>query len=392
MSRSSVGQLGLHRRVALNLADNLRKSYVREHPLRQLFWESTLRCNLSCRHCGSDCKATAGCKDMPVEDFIPVLDSIAAATDPHRVMVIISGGEPLMRKDLERCGRIIYEKGFAWGMVTNGYALTPARYRQLLQSGLRSMTISLDGLQDNHDWMRGREGSFERAVAAIRMVTRSNAECPDPERAIAFDVVTCVNRRNYAQRPQIRDLLIDAGVKEWRLFTVFPVGRAANDPELKLTPEEFRGLMEFIKDNRKGGPVKASYGCEGFLGRYEGDVRDGFFFCRAGVSVGGVLSDGSISACTSIRSDYHQGNIYRDDFMEVWNTRFQPYRDRSWMRKGDCASCRWWKHCEGGGMHLRDASGNLLFCHYQKLTEPGRSLSRPGDGSGAGGGEPASRP
>ena len=360
MARTSAARLGLRRKLALNLSDRLRKSFVREHALRQLFWECTLRCNLACRHCGSDCKATAGCKDMPVEDLIPVLDSIAAANDPHRIMVILSGGEPLMRKDLERCGRIIYEKGFSWGMVTNGYALTPARYKNLLQNGLRSMTISLDGLGPEHDWMRGREGSYERAVAAIRMVAASEA--------VAFDVVTCVNRRNFSQLPQIRDLLAECGVREWRLFTVFPVGRAANDPELQLTPEEFRGLMEFIKSTRRDGPVKASYGCEGFLGRYEGDVRDGFFFCRAGVSIGGVLSDGSISACTSIRSDYHQGNIYQDDFMEVWNNRFQPYRDRSWMRKNDCATCRWWKHCEGGGMHLRNASGNLLFCHYQKLT------------------------
>ena len=352
-------KLGLRRRLALDISSKLYGDVIERHQLMQLFWECTLRCNLACRHCGSDCKATAAYKDMPIEDFAKVLDSVAAATDPHKVMVNVTGGEPLMRPDLERCGRVIYEKGFPWGMVTNGLALTPERYARLLQSGLRAMTISLDGIGEDHDWMRGRKGSYERAIAAIRMVVKSGE--------IAFDVVTCVNRRNFSKLSEIKELLIGTGLKEWRLFTVFPVGRGAEDPELQLTNEEFRGLMEFIKATRKEGRIKASYGCEGFLGSYEGDVRDHFFLCNAGVGVGGVLCDGSISACTSIRADYHQGNIYKDDFMEVWNTRFQQYRDHSWMYKDECAECKYWKYCRGNGMHLRDENGKLILCHLKRL-------------------------
>ena len=351
-------RLGLRRRLALDITRKLRAPLVQEHPLRQLFWECTLRCNLSCRHCGSDCKATAGCKDMPIADFARVLDSVAAATDPHKVMVNVTGGEPLVRADLEQCGRVIYEKGFPWGMVTNGLLLTPERYQGLLRSGLRSMTVSLDGIGEDHDWMRGKKGAYERALAAIRMVVDSGE--------IAFDVVTCVTRRNFAKLDQIKDLLIGVGLKEWRLFTVFPMGRG-EDPEMQISNGQFRALMEFIKGTRREGRIKASYGCEGFLGHYEGDVRDHFYLCNAGVTVGGVLCDGSISACTSIRSDYHQGNIYADDFMEVWNTRFQPYRDRSWMKKDACGDCRFWKYCLGNGMHLRDGDGNLVRCHLQRL-------------------------
>lgn len=106
---------------------------------------------------------------------------------------------------------------------------------------------------------------------------------------------------------------------------------------------------------------------KGFLGNYEGDVRDHFFHCQAGVSVGSVLVDGAISACPSIRADYHQGNIYKDDFMEVWNNKYQPYRDREWMRKGECADCEFFRYCKGNGMHLRDGKGDLLFCHYKRL-------------------------
>jgi len=354
--------MDLRHTIALELNRSIRKDAVRQHPLRQIFWESTLRCNLRCRHCGSDCRVVAGTKDMPLEDFLKVLRSVKdAGLNSHNIMIVVSGGEPLMRPDLEKCGRAFYEMEFPWGMVTNGYALTPERFGRLLRAGLRSMTISLDGLEENHDWMRGVPGSFSRAEKAIRMACR----CPD----LVFDVVTCVNTRNFDQLPAIREFLIGCGLKAWRLFTVFPVGRAAEDPELQLTGGQFRGLMDFIKSTRKEGRIKASYGCEGFLGNYEGDVRDHFFLCNAGVSVAGVLSDGSISACTSIRADYHQGNIYKDDFMEVWNTRFQPYRDHSWMKTGDCASCKWWKYCEGNGMHLRDDSGKLIVCHLKRLEQ-----------------------
>lgn len=351
--------LDLRHRIALDINNVLQRDARRSHPLEQLFWECTLRCNLACRHCGSDCKMVSQAPDMPREDFLRVLDSVNARCEPHSVFVIVTGGEPLMRPDLEECGRGIYEKGFSWGMVTNGFALTPERFARLLDSGMRSATVSLDGLQDNHDWMRGREHSFERASAAIRMLAQ--------QKDFVFDVVTCVNRRNYAELPRLKEALIGWGVSHWRLFTVFPMGRAAGDGELQLPRDEFRGLLDFIKQTRKEGRIHASYGCEGFLGNYEGEVRDHFYSCEAGITAASVLVDGSISACASIRADYHQGNIYRDDLMDVWEKGFQPYRDREWMRTGECADCKYFKYCLGGGMHLRDDQGKLLFCHLKRI-------------------------
>ena len=107
--------LTLKKKIALELWRQREALVRKEHPLRQLFWECTLRCDLKCRHCGSDCKMQPESKDMPKEDFLRVLDSIARKTDPHKVFVIITGGEALMRKDLEECGRAIYQKGFPWG-------------------------------------------------------------------------------------------------------------------------------------------------------------------------------------------------------------------------------------------------------------------------------------
>lgn len=361
-----VRTLGLRKRLALEAARRIQLNLAKEHPLRQLFWECTLRCNLHCRHCGSDCKSlppTMGKTDMPREDLFGVLDSIAAQTDPHRVFVIVTGGEPLMRSDIVECGRGIYGRGFPWGMVSNGLALTAEKLQALLQAGMHAMTISIDGLRDSHNWMRGHEQSFDRVDRAIGLLA-SVSGFP----YFQFDVVTCVTERNYEELPALREYLINKDVRAWRLFTVFPVGRAASDPQLQLSNEHLRGLMSFIRDTRREGRIKASYGCEGFLGNYESDVRDGFYFCRAGVLVGSVLVDGSISACASIRSDYVQGNIYQDDFMYVWQHRFGLYRNREWMKKDDCADCDMWRYCRGNGMHLRDEQGRLLTCHLKRLS------------------------
>ncbi len=134
-----------------------------------------------------------------------------------------------------------------------------------------------------------------------------------------------------------------------------------------MTDEEFRRVLEFIRRTRKEGRIDLSYACEGFLGRYEAEVRDEFYQCAAGVSVASIRVDGSISGCTSIRANYHQGNIYRDRFWEVWQNRFEPFRDREWMRREQCADCDMFRYCQGGGMHLRDDEGRLAFCHYERL-------------------------
>lgn len=265
----------------------------------------------------------------------------------------------MVRHDLEAVGRALYDRELPWGIVTNGLLLTENRFMSLRRAGLHNITISLDGLEDTHNWMRGNPRSFERAVAAIRMVAKAED--------LNFDVVTCVNKKSLGELDRVRDLLIDAGVKRWRLFTIFPAGRAAAYPEFKLNAEETRQMMEFIVRTRKEGRIKASFCCEGFLGGYEGVARDGFFECAAGVTVGSVLLDGGIGACPSIRADYRQGNIYKDDFWEVWQNGFRQYRDRSWMKRGECSECSFWRYCEGNGMHLRDSDGNLMHCNLRTM-------------------------
>lgn len=350
---------GWRQRIGLELSRTEQKRRAESHELRTLFWECTLRCNVACRHCGSDCRATSGQADMPKEDFIRVIDSITPHVNPHRVFVIITGGEPLMRTDLEACGMELYRREYPWGIVTNGLYLDRRRLDTLLSSGMHAITVSLDGFAEDHNWLRRHPQSFQRATEAIRMLTR--------EDEIVWDIVTCVNRNNFDRLPEFRDYLIDLGVKRWRIFTIFPVGRAADMPDLQLSDEQFTHLLDFIVSTREEKNINLNFACEGFLGRYEAKVRDYFYHCNAGISVASIRVDGAISGCLSVRANYDQGNIYRDDFMQVWNERFHPFRHREWARQGQCADCSMFRYCEGNGMHLHNETGQLLVCHLVKI-------------------------
>ena len=332
---------------------------------------------------------------MPAEDFLRVIDqSVTPHVDPHKVLIIISGGEPLMRKDLAEVGKALEQRGYPWGMVTNGLALTEKRFKELMAAGLRSIAISFDGLELDHNWLRQHPLAFEGATRAIKLAaqfgvqefrssgvqgssseqTQSATEplnrgkaSPEQPMGLLWDVVTCVNQRTIHQLEEMQQYLWSIGVRNWRLITIDPMGRAAENPELILTPEQHRQVLEYIRAKRKEG-LHVSYSCEGFMPDYELEVRDHLFHCAAGVSVASILIDGSISACTSIRGKYYQGNIYKDDFWDVWENGFTAYRNRKWMKQLEpCINCKLFRYCEGGGMHLRREDGSLMLCHHNKL-------------------------
>lgn len=297
---------------------------------------------------------------MPLADFLKVIDEeVTPHVNPKDVLIIFSGGEVLVRKDLEKAGREVTRRGYMWGMVTNGMALTEERLESLIAAGLRSVSVSFDGFPETHNYIRQHPQSYDRALDAIRRIIR--------HKELTYDIITCVTSPLMPRLEEFKEFLIKEGVTHWRIATIFPSGRAKHDASLRVTDDEFVELMHFIKRTRQEGRIDLSYSCEGFLGRFEGQVRDEFYQCAAGVSVASIRVDGSISGCTSIRANYHQGNIYRDSFWEVWQNRFEPFRNREWMRKGKCGSCSMFRYCMGGGMHLRDDNGELAFCHYDRL-------------------------
>jgi radical SAM enzyme (rSAM/lipoprotein system) len=296
---------------------------------------------------------------MPLDHFLPVLDDVKSHQPTTRTIVFTVGGEPLVRPDILTCGYNITKKGFYWGIVSNAMLIDGPMMKELSRCGLSSLAIDIDGLREQHNWLRNSTTSFDRAYNAIQYIKVA------PH--LVWDVITCVNSRNIGHLEDIKQMLIDAGVTKWRVFTIVPMGRAKENPELQISDEQFKMLMEFIVRTREEGKIDLSYACEGYLGDYEMRVRNHKFICVAGLNTASVLSNGDISGCLSIRSQYHQGNIYRDSFWDVWTHRFEPYRNHEWMKTGPCAECDVFDKCKGNGMHLRNDDGSLMFCHYNRL-------------------------
>lgn len=267
-----------------------------------------------------------------------------------------------MRSDITEAGRQLRKRGFRWGMVSNGLLYTPEIHNSLLNAGMGSLTFSVDGLEANHNWMRNSRLSFSAVASAIDLVVRSPR--------INFDIVTCVNSKNINELPELYKFLVSKGVKAWRLFTITPIGRSQQYPELFLNQKQMVSLMNFIVEHRNRKEIDVKFSCEGYTGKYEDKVREGFYFCRAGINIGSVLVDGSISACPNISRDFVQGNIYRDNFADVWAGAFEPFRNRNWTRKGKCAVCPEYNLCLGNGMHWwHSEKDEVLLCHKQYIDQ-----------------------
>jgi radical SAM enzyme (rSAM/lipoprotein system) len=339
------------------------KFNAKVHDLTYFFWETTLSCNLKCRHCGSDCDKDKNIEELTKEKVLKVFKNIAENYNARNIMVAVTGGEPLVRKDLFEILSEVSKMGFPWGMVTNGMLLDEKMVERCVESGMKTVSVSLDGLREAHNWLRNSDISYDRAVNALKLLLKAG-------RLDVVEAITCVNSQNIKQLEDMYKLLKDIGVHGWRLFTIFPKGRAEENPELLLNKGLVIELFNFIKDKRNNNSgMHISYSEEGYLGcNWEREVRDDFFFCGAGVNVGSLLADGSFSACPSLSRDWIQGHVDNIAFSEAWENRYKNMRDRRWMKTEDCKRCRQWNKCNGSSLHLWDfTEKKTKVCHYNML-------------------------
>jgi radical SAM protein with 4Fe4S-binding SPASM domain len=310
-------------------------------------------------HCGSACNADAAIPDMPFDDFLQAILPLQNRYARDSITGVISGGEPLLREDLPYCGRSLREQGFRWGLVTNGYGYTPAIHARLRAAGIGAVSVSLDGLEQTHNWLRANPRSFEHALDALALIRAS--------KGLAYDVVTCVNPRNLAELAELKALLIAKKVTAWRLFTIAPIGRASHRPDMQLQAGAIVPLMDFIAASRRENHLALTFSGETYVGRYERQVRDAYFFCRAGINIASVLIDGAISVCPNNSRHVVQGSIYHDAFLDVWDHRFIPMRERSWTKTGRCLHCKEYPFCQGGALHLWDEKQDtIMTCILQR--------------------------
>lgn len=342
--------------------DLYRNIEQREHSLQYLFLEITKKCNLNCLHCGSDCKAENSAAELTTESWLKIVDYVKAHFG-EQVLFVISGGEPLIHPDIFKIGLHITDAGMKWGMVTNGMKLDDDSMKKLVDSGIYSITVSVDGTEKNHNYLRNSSNAFKTIEKALDLIGK--AQIP------MKDAVTCVYPANLGELDEIATLLIKNKIPSWRLFRIFPNGRAEKNKELHLTKENTAKMLEWIAQNRaeyKRSGLTVSASCEGFLPfKQDVNVRDYPFFCRAGINIAGILSDGTITGCTNNHPGFSQGNILKDDLAKVWERKFEDFRERKWIEKTTCVSCKYLKKCRGGSIHLwKKGEISPRFCYVDE--------------------------
>jgi len=347
------------KKAAFQLYKNME---IKDHPLLYLFLEITRKCNLNCLHCGSDCKSESSASELTTGSWKKIISYVKDNFGTN-VSLIITGGEPLLHPDLEKIGKHISSLGMKWGMVTNGMALSKTKLEKLLDAGLTSITVSLDGMEESHNLLRNHKNSYKTVYSALKMLGSSDIEIKD--------VVTCVHPSNLEELDSVAKNLIEAGIHDWRLFRIFPNGRA-KDSNLLLTYDETWKMLQWIKERKphyKKKGLNINYSCEGYLPfKEDRAVRDFPFFCRAGVNFASILCDGTITGCSNNHSGFTQGNILKDDFREVWEKRFDDLRKREWLRNTVCSECKSFKECRGSSIHLWEyGKKKPNFCYVKNL-------------------------
>jgi radical SAM additional 4Fe4S-binding domain len=334
------------------------------HPLKYLFLEITRRCNLRCVYCGSDCAPEKTKEDLSVSSWISIIRQIAEDFKAKDIMIAVTGGEPLIKPGIFDIFQELHRLRFPFGMVTNGTVIDAEMAKRVVNSGIRSISISMDAPPEINDQFRG-EGVSRRVESAVKNLQQAGFKGK-------LEIISTLTKPAVKHLDDMRRHVAKLKVPLWRIAPVMPIGRAAANPELIPGPAELREMLEFIIQGRQDTYMpRPEFGEEGFLGDgYEGKVRPYLCQCRAGITTAGILFDGRIGACPELGDAFVQGNVLSERFRDVWDQRYQVFRDRSWTRKHECVTCAVYERCRGGSLHLYlNTQSEILRCFYKMLEE-----------------------
>ncbi len=355
----------------LPLADAVRPIDQRWQPIYAV-WEITLACDLACRHCGS----RAG-RSRPDElTTEQCLDLVRQMAELGTREVTLIGGEAYLRDDWTDIARAVRDHGMECTMTTGGRGLTPERVKAAKEAGIRSVSVSVDGLESTHDALRGVKGSWKAAFEAMANLKAAG---------VHFSANSQFGRASLYEMPEVFEKLVKAGIHSWQTQLTVAMGRAADEPQLLPEPFQVLEVMAMLArlkttvadPNR----VRIWPGNNiGYFGPYESVLRGTLprghmASCGAGRSTLGIEADGSIKGCPSLpTADYTGGNIRDNSLRDIWE-RSKPLRftrDRTvedlWGYCRDCyyndtcrAGCSWTTHV------LLGKPGNNPYCHHRAL-------------------------
>ncbi len=328
-------------------------------------WEVTMGCNMRCGHCGSSCAESLP-DELTTEDALGLCDQIA---ELGLKWITLSGGEPLTRKDIPLLVKRLSSQGVAVNIITNGWLLEREMAKQLKDSGISTVAISIDGTPKIHDKIR-RKGAFDQARRAFLTMR---------ELDIYTGAVTTITKQNIDILNDLKEILIGMGVQSWQVQLGLPMGSLKERPDWVLEPEQIRDVIDFCYDTAKEGRI-AIYpaDCIGYYTKkeletkrisYQNDMVAPWDGCNAGIRGFGILQNGDILGCTSIRSsDYIEGNIKERTLREIWEDESKFLWRREMTKEklsGSCKTCVYGSKCLGGCPNTRLTMNGSIYSENQ---------------------------
>ncbi|RME86120.1 MAG: radical SAM protein [Caldilineae bacterium] len=346
-------------------------------------WNLTRLCNEHCRHCYLNAGPYADRSDeLSTVECLEVLAQLRSLAPG--ALLIFTGGEPLLRKDIYELTRAGHEAGFTVVVGTNGIRLTAERLAQLREAGVQGVALSLDSLRPEvHDSFRGRPGAWQATVASIQNLS---------EEGFPFVLQTTVSRANLAELADLVAFAADSGARTYNLYFLVPTGRGQTFTS-DITPAEYESLLRDIHAWQKqyAGRLLLSAKCAPHYQRvlweenpespYLRAFDQGAGGCPAGMHYLGIRPNGDVTPCPYL--PLYGGNLRGQSLADIWydSDLFRQIRQRQAMADR-CGACEFRLLCGGCRARAYGVRGDVMaedpWCEYTPGAHGGRPIAANG--------------
>ena len=302
-------------------------------------WLVTYKCNFACQHCEASANERK-VSELTTNEAIKLVDELSAM---NVKTIVISGGEPLVRKDIFKIIQHILRRRMQYAIASNGYLVSCFKEEFSKMKPCLFLT-SIDGLEHTNDNLRGKTGAFNSSFRALEFFKTIGVQ------DLRINTVVCPSNIN--QIENLKKIILKSAATFWRLIIPTPVGRAKDDESLCLNDEQIRYLFDFVKATRRKFNIEISE-TAGCLGHLELKVRSDPFFCGAGITRCAVMPDGEVLGCQiAYDNRFSEGNIRNKAFEDIWRQGFSRFRNPQFDE--ECLRCGFFHACRGGcwGMRL----------------------------------------
>ena len=315
-------------------------------------WNVTRECNMKCSHCYINATEKKLAHELTTAEGKNLIDQICQVSKP---LLILSGGEPLLRPDIYELIRYGTSKGLKMGLGSNGSLIDETVAANLKKAGIATVSISLDShIPAQHDEFRGVLGSWEKSVNACKALRKNN---------VLIQVNTTLTQQNYDQIDDIMSLAEEIGVENFHLFFLVPTGRGAKLTD--ISPQKYEDMITntFAKVAKHKLNVRPSCAPQ-FMRIAKGtglDMRQWVRGCLAGLYYCRIYPNGDVTPCPYL--PVKLGNVRDKTFKEIWFTSqiFKSLRDPTAL-KGKCGVCEFGSLC--GGCRARAYGLSSDFIDY----------------------------